>query len=87
MGMTFKEAANLVCSDLPEGWQIRVELEKDAGNIVLENPWGDTEDFPANHECFEQTLLDAIEHAKSEDVFYVRGPLPGQLSDSRFPCQ
>lgn len=82
--MTFLEAANFVSRELPAEWEIRIELQKDAGLICLENPWGDDEEFPTNHECFEQTLRDAVEHAKAEDLFYVRGPRPGEKRDSRW---
>ena len=64
--VSFLEATNQVCRDLPDGWQISIELERNAGSITLTDPGGDEVDFPSNHDVFEQTLRDALEYAIAE---------------------
>lgn len=62
-GESFAATCDRVCRDLPEGWGIVIELEKDSGVIVLEDPNAEGVDFPTNNEKFEQTLNDAVEFA------------------------
>lgn len=76
----FAEACDRVCRDLPEDWQLSIELEKDAGSVQLTNPMGDIEDFPTNNERLEYTLGDALNHAIEQDPKYTRGPNPGQIN-------
>ena len=42
--VTLQQAANAACQHLPEGWQISLYLEKDAGYFELTNPDGDNID-------------------------------------------
>ena len=61
--MEFNELADRVTRDLPPGWEIRVELQQDSGDVVLEDPYCEDIDFPSNRETREQTVLDALEFA------------------------
>lgn len=61
--MTFQEACNKVCGELPQEWIVSVTLMLDSGDVQLIDPEGDDIDFPSNRENVEQTLLDALKHA------------------------
>lgn len=54
---------NRACSELPEGWNIRIEMERNAGWVELLNPDGEEVEFPSDHEHLADSLLDAIEAA------------------------
>ncbi|MNV90689.1 hypothetical protein D3C71_1850980 [compost metagenome] len=49
--------------DLPNGWEIRVCVEKDAGYAELYDPDGCEIDFPNSCETLARTVSDAIDHA------------------------
>lgn len=51
------------CCDLPFGWEITINLEKNAGTVSLFNPDGDEEEFPSNREHLANELSDAIDAA------------------------
>ena len=59
------EVSERVCKELPEGYEIKINLEKGAGGVVLETP---TEtiyiDCP---EGLEEGVIEALEMALSED--------------------
>lgn len=63
-GESFHALANMACEELPEGWRIEIELEKDAGNVLLIDEWGEEVEFSSNHERIDETLRDAVEFAK-----------------------
>ena len=50
-------------SDLPNGWEIRVCVEKDAGYAELYDPDGCEVDFPNSCETLALTVSDAIDAA------------------------
>lgn len=52
-------------SDLPNGWEIRVCVEKDAGYAELYDPDGCEVDFPNSCETLALTVSDAIDAAIS----------------------
>jgi hypothetical protein len=66
--MEFKELANKVCGELPDGWNIRIDLELDSGSVTLEDDSSEEQDYPTNFECIEEQVLDALEFAKEEDA-------------------
>ena len=78
--MTFLEASDKVCGELPRGWQIEIVLERESGDIQLTNPDGDVVEFPATYESFEQTLLDALEYAQEQHREEAVIPAPGPAS-------
>lgn len=63
LGTTLAAAADLICEWLPEGWEIKICLEQNAGVVELYNPAGEQVDFDTNHEFFYDTVEDAVEHA------------------------
>jgi len=60
---TFCAACDKVCGELPDGWQITVELERDSGCVVLTNPAGDEVEYPSSFESITDQLFDALEYA------------------------
>ena len=51
------------CAELPEGWEIRIELERSAGTVSLVNPDGEDVDYPSDHEYMASDINDAIDSA------------------------
>jgi hypothetical protein len=51
--------------ELPEGWEILIRIERDAGNAELIDPEGNEVDYPSNHECLADSISDAIDEALS----------------------
>lgn len=51
------------CAELPEGWEIRIELERSAGTVILVNPDGEDVDYPSDHEYMASDINDAIDAA------------------------
>jgi len=63
--MTFKEISNKICAELPEGWEITVCFEKDAGYVELINRYtGEYVEFDSNRENLIQEMADALEYTK-----------------------
>lgn len=60
---TVSQAANKACEHLPEGWTIRIQLERRSGCVTLENPEGDEVAFPTGDGGFVSDLNDALQHA------------------------
>lgn len=56
-------ALNRAASELPEGWQITIEVELNAGYVSLHDPEGEEHEFPCNRESMAQDVLDALEYA------------------------
>ena len=42
--------------DLPEGWSIQIELERDAGTVTLHNPAGETVEVETSGEPFSSQI-------------------------------
>lgn len=63
----FYTQAQRACAELPEGWEITINLEQDAGTISLFNPDGDEVQFDSNYESIQQELRDAIDAAIAKD--------------------
>lgn len=38
MVMTIEDRVNRICSDLPEGWAVRIDLEQDPGSVTTIRP-------------------------------------------------
>ena len=58
------DAIQRAAGDLPEGWEIRLCVERDAGWVELYDPDGnDIEDFATDAERLDYTVNDALEHA------------------------
>lgn len=56
------KAIELACERLPLDCDIRIELERDAGTVVLFVD-GDRVDFPSDHESMDMAIRDAIDAA------------------------
>jgi len=62
--MTFGEISNKICDEIPEGWEITVCFEKDAGYVeLLDRKAGKYVEYDSNYETIIQQLQDALEHA------------------------
>lgn len=57
-----------VCGELPGGWQMVLEMERDSGFVLLYDPDGEPVEFATNYEGIENAILDALRHALSVDV-------------------
>lgn len=60
---TFNDVVNRIARDLPSGWTLRIDLERDAGTVGLDSPSGEEVEFPSNYECLLDQVNDALEHA------------------------
>ena len=56
------DAIQRAAGELPQGWEIRLCVERDAGWIELIGQDG-TEDFATDNERLDYTVIDALEHA------------------------
>ena len=56
-------AVQRACAELPEGWEIRIELERSAGIVILVNPDGEDVDYSYDHEYMASDINDAIDAA------------------------
>ena len=61
-------AVQRVCAELPEGWEIRIELERSAGTVSLVNPDGEYVDYPSDHEYMASDINDAIDAAIEREI-------------------
>lgn len=57
------EALQTAAGTLPDGYDIIVTVERDAGRVELLGPDGDKLDFPSNRENLASSVSDALEHA------------------------
>jgi len=58
------EALQRAAGELPQGWEIRLCVERGAGWVELYDPVGDDiGDFATNAERLDFTVIDALEHA------------------------
>lgn len=64
---SFFEVTEQVARDLPEGYEIIIRIEKNAGVVILEDPFGDEIDFQSNRECMQDEVQDALECAIEHD--------------------
>jgi len=72
-----------ICGTLPDGWEIRLELERGAGVVRLLSPSGYV-DFPTNHECLADELRDALQHSQEyyRDIGQSLGGGEGENDDN-----
>ena len=57
------------CGDLPDGWEIHICLEKDAGWVDLISPDGERTAVDTDHDDISYTIGDAIDAAiQSQEV-------------------
>lgn len=59
----FKDVTNFVCQHLPDGWQLNIQLEKDAGSLELVDPDGECEDVYYD-EGMLSGIVDAVNQAR-----------------------
>ena len=75
---TLQQAANIGCQHLPEGWQISLYLEKDAGYFELTNPDGDKIDPDAfQGESLAEELNEMLNIANG----FAEGKLKSEVSE------
>lgn len=65
--MKASDLINLVARDLPEGYTLTIEIERNSGVVALDDPFGDELDFPSNRETVESEILDALQYAIEHD--------------------
>lgn len=53
-----------ICGQLPNGWEVHVELERNSAGILLFDDRGERRDFPCNYESLSEELRDALEYAR-----------------------
>lgn len=68
--MTFRELANLACAELPPGWEVRIELSREAGSVILWDPEGEDHEMELDGNI-TGAVLRAIEQAKEDDHLFV----------------
>lgn len=56
-------AINRACGELPEGWYIELNAERDGAWVALLNAELEVVDFPTNNERLDYTVNDAVEFA------------------------
>lgn len=56
-------ALERACEVLPEGWELRIEIEQGSGSAVLSDPDGEDIEFPSNREWLSDEINDAVDHA------------------------
>jgi hypothetical protein len=70
-----EEAERLANSDpinyaggfLPDGWTIKLEVERGSHSVGLIDPVGDDAEFQSDHEDWQQAVRDAVKHAQEHD--------------------
>jgi len=66
-GRSFDGVCNRVARDLPEGYELRVCLDRGAGWVVLCNPAGDVIELPdASDQSIEQQIDTALQSQQGE---------------------
>lgn len=60
------KAVNRAARDLPEGWEIRIDLERHAGVVHLIDPEGNETMIEGNGELFSDQISAAIDAASSQ---------------------
>jgi len=63
--LSIGKAINRAAHDLPEGWEIRIDLERHAGVVFLIDPDGN-ETMSENGEFFSDQINAAIDAARGE---------------------
>lgn len=56
-------AINRACGELPDGWSIEVNAERDGAWVALLNAELEVVEFPTNNERLDYTVNDAVEFA------------------------
>jgi hypothetical protein len=62
------DALNRACAELPEGWEIKIGLEKDAGWIDLYTPTGEQIDLVNSADTIYWMVHAAIDHARQAEA-------------------
>jgi hypothetical protein len=62
------DALNRACAELPEGWEIKIGLEKDAGWIDLYTPTGEQIDLVNAADTIYWMVHAAIDHARQAEA-------------------
>lgn len=58
------DVINVLARDLPEGYNVSIEVERHGGAVLLEGPDGTNIDYPSNHETVQESVEDALSHAR-----------------------
>ena len=61
--LSIGKAINRAARDLPEGWEIRIDLERHAGVVHLTDPEGNETMIDGSGELFSDQINDAIDAA------------------------
>lgn len=79
--LSIGKAINRAARDLPEGWEIRIDLERYAGAVFLIYPDGN-ETMSENAELFSDQINAAIDAAMKEDIRWLKSTPPSRRLQS-----
>lgn len=57
------DAVERAAEQLPEGWQIDIQIELDGASVYLFDEYGDSHDYPVGDGHLAGEVLDALEYA------------------------
>lgn len=57
------DAMNRAASELPPGWNIHIEIERDAGTVVLYDDEGVDHEYPSFRESLAEQIIEALDYA------------------------
>jgi len=72
--MTFDDLCNMVAGELPEGWEMRIVLEKGYGGVKLYDPFGDKRDPSQSDGTLESQVFTALEAALEDEEAQGKNP-------------
>lgn len=65
--MTIEELANKVCEELPDRWQLNIEMENGCGSVCLYDPLGSYVNCEDSDATVEANVLEALAFAKRNE--------------------
>ena len=67
------QAIEKAADELPDGYEISLCIERDAGWVDLIDPSGEHIEFPTNRESIADQILDALRYAIDQAIACKRG--------------
>lgn len=62
------EAVEFAAQELPEDWEIIIEIGPGSGDVKLKDNYGDHRVFPESYESLHDSVREAVAFAKDEDM-------------------
>jgi hypothetical protein len=59
-----RDAVELACGELPDGWQVIINMERGAGSVDLVDPDGDSIEVHEDETSISDLVREAIRRAK-----------------------